>query len=142
MYRKKERTMCWHQVQQVILLIYNYYSRKYIRWKNFLNELMSKKTQMIGIHSLYYASQWHLNVLLSRISFTDKYVEKCNYGAFIACHCAALWSRGNAFFSLARVRVLSLVVNVIGNQFATIYRTWQQLTRSGQLTTGFHLQRL
>lgn len=114
-----------------------------MRWKNFLNMLMLKKTRTNHSH-VSYVSAFKLS--LSRVTsilYSDNALRNARE-ASVACRCAALQSCGNAFLPLnwhACVHFHS-VVNVIGNQFAIIYRAWQRPIRPEQLMTGFRIWRL
>lgn len=139
--------MRWHQVQQVILLIYtwiiheNIYGQK-IFWIN----SCFKKTQTNRYSFPVSCVPMTLKRdVITRIVHSDKNVQKCNHGAFIAFlnaltpHCET--AEMHFFHWHACVHFHSLV-NVIGNQFTIIYRARQRPTRSEQLTTGFHMRRL
>lgn len=146
MYRQKERAMRWHQVQQVILLIYTWiiHENIYIVEKIFWIISCLKKTQT----NRYSLTVSCVPMTLKRdvIVHSDKNVQKCNHGgAFIAFLNAVAPHYEAAemhFFHWHACVHFHSVVNVIGNQFTIIYRARQRPTRSEQLTTGFHMRRL
>jgi len=143
MYRQKERAMRWHQVQQVILLIYIWiiHENIYVEKIFWIISCLKKTHRLIGIHSLCHAFQWRLSVMLSSI-LIRMFRNAITGGVHCIskCRCAALRSCGNAFLSLARVRALSP-----GGQChrKPVYNHLSRATTTDtQLTTGFHMRRL